>query len=56
MRVRVRQGGHDVPVADIERRFARGWANFKKLYAPLAAAWSVIENSVIPPRVVEEFR
>jgi predicted ABC-type ATPase len=54
VRARVRQGGHDVPVTDIERRFVRGWVNFKKLYAPLADAWSVIDNSVIPPRVIEE--
>jgi len=25
---RVRQGGHDVPKADVVRRFKRGWANF----------------------------
>jgi predicted ABC-type ATPase len=26
---RVREGGHDVPRADVVRRFARGWANFE---------------------------
>jgi len=35
---RVRQGGHNVPRADVLRRFARGWANFQSLYRPLADA------------------
>jgi len=35
---RVRQGGHDVPREDIERRFTRGWQNFQQAYRPLADA------------------
>lgn len=33
---RVAAGGHDVPEADIRRRFARGRDNFHSLYKPLA--------------------
>ena len=30
--VRVRQGGHDVPAADVLRRFSRSWTNFQNSY------------------------
>ncbi len=52
---RVSQGGHDVPVADIVRRYQRGWENFEHAYAGLADAWSVFDNSVAPIRVLREF-
>jgi predicted ABC-type ATPase len=42
---RVRQGGHDVPKADVVRRFDRGWGNFLTIYQPLADAWVIYENS-----------
>jgi predicted ABC-type ATPase len=42
---RVRQGGHDVPKADVVRRFDRGRANFLAIYQPLADAWVIYENS-----------
>jgi predicted ABC-type ATPase len=42
---RVRQGGHDVPKADVLRRFDRGWKNFIDIYQPLADTWVVYENS-----------
>ncbi len=42
---RVRQGGHDVPRADVIRRFDRGWSNFLNMYQPLADAWVIYENS-----------
>jgi predicted ABC-type ATPase len=43
--VRVRQGGHDVPRADVVRRFSRGWGNFQRTYRPLADSWAVYDNS-----------
>jgi len=42
---RVKQGGHDVPRADVLRRFVRGWENFEKAYKPLADVWTVYDNS-----------
>jgi predicted ABC-type ATPase len=42
---RVRQGGHNVPAADVARRFDRGWENFQNTYRPLADAWVVFDNS-----------
>ncbi len=51
---RVRQGGHDVPRADVLRRFTRGWANFQQIYRPLAEAWTVYDNSGDAPRLLEQ--
>jgi predicted ABC-type ATPase len=42
---RVAKGGHDVPRADIQRRFERITQNFLELYVPLAQRWSVWDNS-----------
>ncbi len=50
---RVRQGGHDVPRADVIRRFDRSWKNFRTLYRPLAHTWSVYDNSENAPRLLE---
>lgn len=51
---RVRQGGHDVPVAVILRRYDRGMANFFNLYRPLADTWTVCDNSGKVPVVVAQ--
>lgn len=45
VRERVRAGGHEVPEAIIRRRYHKGLTNFWTLYAPLAHAWSVYDNS-----------
>jgi predicted ABC-type ATPase len=42
---RVRQGGHNVPRADVLRRFTRSWTNFQKSYRLLADTWGVYDNS-----------
>lgn len=39
VRERVRKGGHDVPEADIRRRFERSLTNLLGDYLPLAARW-----------------
>ena len=51
---RVRHGGHDVPRADLLRRFTRGWSNFHRIYRPLADAWTVYDNSGAVPRLLEQ--
>jgi predicted ABC-type ATPase len=51
---RVRQGGHDVPTADVLRRFERGWTNFVTYYRPLASRWAVYDNSGTAPVLVEQ--
>ena len=50
---RVRQGGHDVPIDVIARRFAAGLRNFTQLYAPLVDAWSLYDNSGLVPRLLD---
>jgi predicted ABC-type ATPase len=53
VRARVRQGGHDVPQADVVRRFDRGWQNFERFYRALADRWAVYDNSAIAPKLLE---
>jgi predicted ABC-type ATPase len=50
---RVRQGGHDVPRADVIRRFKRGWTNFLDVYQPLADHWAIYENSESTPKLLK---
>jgi predicted ABC-type ATPase len=52
IRSRVRQGGHNVPRADVRRRFARSWQNFQNHYRPLADAWAIYDNSTRPPKLI----
>lgn len=46
---RVKKGGHDVPVKDIERRFFRSSVNFWKVYLPLADTWQILYNGLKRP-------
>lgn len=50
---RVKQGGHDVPAADVVRRFERGWTNFQAHYRALAHEWAVYDNSGPKPILIE---
>lgn len=52
IRQRVREGGHDVPAADVRRRFARGIDHLVKDYAPLADNWALWDNSRPPAKLV----
>ena len=51
---RVRQGGHDVPRADVVRRFNRSWRNFQLIYCELADMWAIYDNAGEAPRLLEE--
>lgn len=50
---RVRQGGHNVPRADVLRRFRRSWKNFESLYRPLADAWMIYDNAGDKPVLID---
>jgi predicted ABC-type ATPase len=50
---RVKHGGHQVPRADVLRRFKRGWKNFPA-YCALADAWAVYDNSGPKPILIED--
>lgn len=52
IRDRVAQGGHDVPVTDVRRRFGRSVQNFWRVYRPLFDSWTVFNTSTAPPALV----
>jgi predicted ABC-type ATPase len=56
VRERVKKGGHNVPVADIRRRFTRGLQHFIRDYAPLADRWAVWDNLLNPPELRADSR
>jgi predicted ABC-type ATPase len=49
---RVSEGGHDVPEADVRRRFHRSIKNFLVLYRALADSWFLFDNSLRTPSVI----
>jgi len=49
VRVRVAQGGHDIPDEVVRRRFKQGWDNFRRIYRPLADVWQVCDTSRLQP-------
>ena len=49
---RTRQGGHNVPEADIRRRFLRTINNFWHVYRPLADIWVLVYNGGESPEQV----
>jgi len=52
IRQRVLRGGHDVPEADVRRRFERSISNFLVHYRPLADSWFLFDNSAGTPSVI----
>jgi len=42
---RVFEGGHDIPLQTIERRFTSGLMNFFQLYLPIVSRWMLVNNS-----------
>ena len=54
VRERVKKGGHNVPVADIRRRFSRSLRHLVSGYAPLADRWAVWNNESSPPLLLAE--
>lgn len=54
VRERVKKGGHDVPEADVRRRFNRSLHHFIHDYILLADRWAVWNNQTSPPRLIAE--
>jgi predicted ABC-type ATPase len=48
IRQRVKMGGHDIPEANVKRRFTRSLDHFANLYGPLADRWTFHDNSKRP--------
>jgi predicted ABC-type ATPase len=53
VRVRVRQGGHDVPEDVIRRRYDAGWRNFNRVYKGSVDSWALYDNSGETPLLVD---
>ena len=51
---RVVEGGHDVPVMDVRRRFGRSVVNFLKVYRLLLDSWTLFDNSTTRPSLIAE--
>jgi predicted ABC-type ATPase len=49
---RVAQGGHNVPVQDIKRRFERSTEKFFNQYRSLADKWILFNNAESKPKIV----
>lgn len=54
VRLRVRQGGHDIPEDVIRRRFERGWLNFESAFKPLVDDWRLYDASVKPAFLIDK--
>jgi len=52
VRSRVSQGGHDVPMDIIKRRYTAGLNNLFTRYRAIADTWRLYDASRLPPRVV----
>lgn len=50
VRQRVKLGGHNVPVADIRRRFKRSLIHLVADYLPLATRWAVWDSRTLPAK------
>ena len=50
VRRRVRTGGHNVPTADIRRRFERSLNHLFEDYLPLATRWVIWDNRGLPAK------
>lgn len=54
VRLRVAQGGHNIPDHIIKRRFDKSWNNFQKIYKPLADSWIVFDTSGKIPVILDK--
>ncbi|MBF0384779.1 MAG: zeta toxin family protein [Candidatus Omnitrophica bacterium] len=49
---RVAEGGHDVPLKDVKRRFPRSVNNFFTIYEHLLDSWMLFDNSKSEPILI----
>jgi len=45
VQTRVSEGGHNIPIQTIERRYFNGLVNFFKIYQPIVSKWILVDNS-----------
>ena len=51
---RVSRGGHNIPSADVHRRFKRSQHNFTVFYEKLMDSWMLFDNSTEKPHLIAE--
>jgi predicted ABC-type ATPase len=49
---RVRNGGHNVPAADVERRYWAGIKNLVRVYRPLIDILEIYDGAKLPPAII----
>lgn len=54
VRLRVSEGGHDVPEEDVRRRHHAGWRNFERVYRDAANDWKLFQNAGSAPVLIAE--
>jgi len=54
VRIRVKEGGHNIPEKTIRRRYNIGISNMFNLYIPIADYWMFIDNSKTPFEILAE--
>jgi predicted ABC-type ATPase len=54
VKLRVNEGGHDIPEEIIRRRYLSGIKNLFQLYLPIADYWMIINNSENPFQLIAE--
>ena len=54
VKLRVSQGGHNIPEDDIRRRFERSWINFQEIYKSLSDSWIVFDTSANQPVIIDD--
>lgn len=54
IKVRVREGGHNIPKDVIERRYAKGLSNLFNLYIPVVNKWIILNNSGASFNIIAE--
>jgi predicted ABC-type ATPase len=54
VKVRVKEGGHNIPKEIISRRYKRGLENLFKIYLPLCDDWVMFDNSETVSKIIAE--
>ena len=56
VRLRVSQGGHNIPKDVVHRRFHAGWHNFQQIYRDIVDEWALHNSSETSPTRIEQGR
>ncbi|MCF6128222.1 zeta toxin family protein [Flavobacterium sp. AS60] len=54
VKIRVKEGGHNIPKEIISRRYKRGLENLFKIYIPLCDDWIIFDNSETVSQIIAE--